>query len=294
MPTLRVIVTRPALDAERWAAGLTETGFEAEALPLIDIAPLTDTAQLLGVQQAWQALASYRACLFVSSHAVCHFFDQNKGFPHVPYSFIAIYSGAVANAGSAANGLTGPRFLAPGPGTVAALRSAGVPAERIDAPAPDAVQFDSEALWRVVSQQDWRASRVLVVRGQSPGPGGIDTSAGTGRDWITRQWIQAGASVDFISVYQRRAPVLTGGQLVRARQASADGSAWLFSSSEAVGNLLGQAGLTGISWQRAKAVATHPRIAQAVRAAGWGVVVESRPALADVRQALGSIESAKP
>ncbi|MGE3348297.1 MAG: uroporphyrinogen-III synthase, partial [Ramlibacter sp.] len=39
---------------------------------------------------------------------------------------------------------------------------------------------------------------------------------------------------------------------------------------------------------RARAVATHPRIAQAAREAGFGVVCESRPALADV---VASIES---
>jgi uroporphyrinogen-III synthase len=78
------------------------------------------------------------------------------------------------------------------------------------------------------------------------------------------------------------------------RQASADGSVWLFSSSEAVGHLLQLAGLQGMDWCRARAIATHPRIALAVRGAGWGVVVESRPALQDIRQTLGSIELQHP
>jgi uroporphyrinogen-III synthase len=180
--------------------------------------------------------------------------------------------------------------MAPGPGTVAALRAAGIPAAQIDAPAADASQFDSEALWRVVGARDWQGRKVLIVRGQSAGGQG----ATSGRDWIVRQWQGAGASVDFVGVYQRRAPILTDVQLTRARQASADGSVWLFSSSEAVANLAGQAGLQGVDWGRARAVATHPRIAQAVRTAGWGVVVESRPALKDIGQALGSIESHYP
>jgi uroporphyrinogen-III synthase len=61
---------------------------------------------------------------------------------------------------------------------------------------------------------------------------------------------------------------------------------WLFSSSEAVANL--RALLPDQSWQQARAVATHPRIAQAARDAGFAVVCESRPALADV---VASIES---
>jgi len=61
---------------------------------------------------------------------------------------------------------------------------------------------------------------------------------------------------------------------------------WLFSSSEAIANL--QLLAPGQSWQQARAVATHPRIAQAARAAGFGVVWESRASLDDV---LASIES---
>jgi uroporphyrinogen-III synthase len=60
----------------------------------------------------------------------------------------------------------------------------------------------------------------------------------------------------------------------------------LFSSSEAIGNLV-QA-VPQQSWKQAKALATHPRIAQAARKAGFAVVCESRPTLADV---VASIES---
>ncbi|MGH6638901.1 MAG: uroporphyrinogen-III synthase, partial [Polaromonas sp.] len=78
------------------------------------------------------------------------------------------------------------------------------------------------------------------------------------------------------------------------RAASADGSVWLFSSSEAVANLARLPVMQAMDWSRARAVATHPRILDAVRAAGWGVVVESRPALKDIRDTLRSIESSYP
>ena len=184
------------------------------------------------------------------------------------------------------------RLMAPGPGTVAALLAAGVPAGQIDAPGDHAEQFDSEALWAVVGQRDWRGSRVLVLRGESPDAAGGAVSSG--RDWIARQWEAAGAQVDFVGVYQRRAPQFTGEQLERARAASADGSVWLFSSSEAVANLTRLPALAGADWRGARAVATHPRIVEAVRAAGWGVVVASRPALKDIRDTLASIESLHP
>ena len=287
MTTARVIVTRPEPDARLWARQLAQAGIGAEALALIEIAPVCGTADVRALSLAWQALDDYAACLFVSGHAVAHFFKQNRPFAHAGRAQAAIDNVAV---GASSRIPAHLRFMAPGPGTVAALLAAGVPAAQIDAPVADARQFDSESLWQVIGARDWQGRRVLVVRGQSAGAEG----ASSGRDWIVRQWHAAGASVDFVGVYQRRAPVLTDAQLARARQASADGSVWLFSSSEAIANLVGQAGLQGIDWRRARALATHPRIAQAVRAAGWGVVVASRPALQDIRQTLGSIESQHP
>ncbi|MCX7257803.1 MAG: uroporphyrinogen-III synthase [Polaromonas sp.] len=283
MPALRVIVTRPERDALHWVAQLQQSGFAAEALPLIEIAPASGDANQQALRQAWGALPDYAACLFVSGHAVENFF---KGNP-------ALVQGGGSGLSPELSALDLPpglRCMAPGPGTVAALVAAGVPEAQIDAPALDATQFDSEALWQVVGQRDWTAKRVLVVRGQSPGGQG----ASSGRDWITRQWQAAGAQVDFVGVYQRQAPVFNQARLQRAQEASADGSVWLFSSSEALANLLGLPGLQDVDWGGASAIATHPRIEDAVRAAGWGVVIASRPALEDIRVSLASLKSSPP
>ena len=278
MSTVRVLVTRPAADAQHWAQVLRQGGIEAEVFPLIEIASLQPAASMRAIEQAWLALQSYSACMFVSGHAVEHFFKQNP---------LAVHGIRLQDA---IDKIASPRFMAPGPGTVAALLAAGVAPARIDAPAPDAPQFDSEALWQVIGQRDWQGRRILVVRGQSADatPG---SSGSSGRDWLARQWAAAGAQVDFLSVYERRPPTLSAAQRQRAVAASADGSVWLFSSSEAVANLAGMPGMQGLDWSGACALVTHPRIAATVRALGWGVVVESRPALEDVRQTLGSIES---
>lgn len=271
MPVLAapVIVTRPAADAQHWVQQLRQGGFAAEALPLIDIAPASDRGALA---QARQTLDRYAACMFVSGNAVEFFFNPpltaGRGLP------------------------PSLRLMAPGPGTVAALLAAGVPPAQVDAPGEQAEQFDSQALWAVVGQRDWQGRRVLVVRGEGPDAAG--GAASSGRDWIARQWEAAGAQVDFVAVYQRRAPRFSDAQLSRARAASQDGSVWLFSSSEALANLMRLPALAGVDWRGARAVATHPRIAEAVRAAGWGVVVASRPALADIRVTLASIESLYP
>ncbi len=267
--TARVIVTRPARDAQRWVQQLQQGGFEAEALPLIEISPASTAPDVQALKRVWQTLDRYAACFFVSGNAVEYFFKQKEALDEVP---------------------PGLRFMAPGPGTVAVLVAAGVPVGQIDAPAPDARQFDSQSLWKVIGQRDWQGRRVLVVRGENLGSAAGD-AASPGRDWIARQWEAAGAQVDFVGVYQRRAPKLTDAQVQRARLAGTDGSVWLFSSSEAVANLAGLPALSAMDWSRARAVATHPRILDAARAAGWGVVVASRPALKDIKDTLASIES---
>ena len=55
---------------------------------------------------------------------------------------------------------------------------------------------------------------------------------------------------------------------------------WLFSSSEAVANL--QALAPAADWSRSAALASHPRIAQAARAAGFGRVDLTAPVPAAV------------
>ncbi|SFU86139.1 uroporphyrinogen-III synthase [Polaromonas sp. YR568] len=278
----RVIVTRPLQDAQHWVQQLQQGGFAAEAFPLIDIAPASDTE---AAGRAWESLGGYAACMFVSGNAVEYFFRRKTAASSAGRAQEAPENIASENPGLPPS----LRFMAPGPGTVAALLAAGVPPGQIDAPGADADQFDSEALWAVVGQRDWQGRRVLVVRGE-----GQEAGVSSGRDWMARQWEAAGAQVDFVGVYQRRAPVFTDAQVQRARAASTDGSVWLFSSSEAVANLVNLPALAGVDWRRARAVATHPRIVEAVRAAGWGVVVASRPALKDIRDTLASIESLYP
>lgn len=264
----RVIVTRPAREAAHWVRQLGTRGIDATALPLIAIAPPTDPAALRALAQARNQLEQYRALMFVSGNAVVHFFGSN--WPPALYgkALIAINL----------------RAWAPGPGTARALEQAGVPRGCIDQPAADAPQFDSEALWQQVSAQIQPGDRVLIVRGLSEGV--PETTQGSGRAWLARQIEAVGGRVEFVVAYQRGAPRLTDAEVALAQQAARGGSVWLLSSSEAVAHLA-QA-LPTVHWGAAHALATHPRIAQAARAAGFGTVQECRPALDDV---VASIES---
>ncbi len=78
LPT--VLVTRPAADAARWVEQLRARGLAAQALPLIDIAPVLAPPDLLA---CWQRLPQYAALVFVSGNAVDHFFDGAAHGPKV-------------------------------------------------------------------------------------------------------------------------------------------------------------------------------------------------------------------
>lgn len=164
------------------------------------------------------------------------------------------------------------RCWATGPGTAQALVEAGVSPARIDVPPTDAGRFDSEALWAQVQGQLPAGARVLRVRGSD--------AAGrpAGRDWLARTLEAAGIQVDTAVVYRRLAPRLDDAARALALASTRDaGPVWLFSSSEAITNLV--AAMPGTDWRGARAWATHPRIADAARGAGFGSVREVPAAL---------------
>ena len=276
MPTRleRLVVTRPAPGAVAWVETLRAQGWPAHAQPLIDItgpqAP-EDIATLHHWRRHW---GQADAMLFVSSAAVQHFF---------------------AHGVAAALPTSRTRFWAPGPGTARQLARAiaplGLAEDRIDAPAADAKQFDSEHLWPLVSSQVAPGRLVLIVRGTSS-QGAEATSAATaavagrGRTWLIEQCVAAGATVRGCVAYARRTPSLSAEDHAWIQAATGEGNVWLFSSSESLNTL--QALRPPLVWTQASALVTHPRIAATAQKAGFGRVVQTRPTVADVARALES------
>jgi len=254
---MRVLVTRPAAQAAAWVADLRSNGLDAAALPLIEVAAAADTAP---VDAAWRTLAGQHLVMFVSPNAVTHFFARRPTGNAWP-------AGVLAGA--------------PGPGTSQALLKHGVAPEQIVQPAADAPQFDSESLWQALRQQDWAGRDALVVRGDG------------GREWLAETLAAHGARVEFVAAYQRRAPRWGAAEQALAEAALAAPAAhlWLFSSSESIDHLA--AWRPHARWQAGHALASHARIAERARAAGFGQVIECRPALAAVVAAVvGCIQSA--
>jgi uroporphyrinogen-III synthase len=262
-----VIVTRPESEAKKWTCSLREAGYDALSLPLICVTGASDTS---AVSAAWAHMDDYHAAMFVSGNAIEHFFALKP-----PETFVFNAQAAIKT-----------RAYVTGPGSVAALLRAQAQRDWIDAPDPDCGQFDSEALWSVVKAQITPGCRVLIVRGS--GSTGADDGAGAGRDWFSKQVQLAGGVVDFVVAYQRRAPLLGALEQALVSEAAVDGSIWLFSSSEAIANLVSV--VPGQDWSQARAVATHPRIALAAKNAGFSVVCESRPTLPAVTASIESMQ----
>jgi uroporphyrinogen-III synthase len=250
---MRVLVTRPAAQAGEWVRLLRDAGLEAEALPLIDIAPAADPAALAA---AWRGLHDVALVVFVSPNAATCFFEGRPAGAEWPGAVIA---------------------ASPGPGTTRVLRGLGVQA--VVEPAADAPQFDSETLWVQLARRDWQGRTVLIVRGAS------------GRDWLAERLRERGAVLHFVAAYERTAPALSAPQRQRLADALAMPSQhlWLFSSSEAIANL--QALAPDAVWSGALALATHPRIAQTARELGIGRVLEARPSAEAVVACIQSIAS---
>lgn len=246
---MRLIVTRPAAQAAPWIARLQALGVDAVGLPLIGIEPADDLAPL---QAAWAALAGAALVMFVSANAVEHFFSARPAGTAWP---------------------AGVRAGATGPGTSAALRAAGVPAACIDEPGAEG-PFDTETLWSLIRQRPWAGCRVQVVRGED------------GRDWLAEQLRAAGARVDFVSAYRRVPPRWTDDQrrLVQEALAAPGAHGWHFSSSESIANLV-QA-WPAADWSRSPALATHPRIAERARLAGFKLVTLVGPSPPEAAVAL--------
>ena len=254
--SLRVIVTRPASQADDWAGRLGLHGLDAVALPLIRIVAAARTDEL---QAAWAALDNLQLIVFVSPNAVEQFFSHRGGFGWP----------TTLRAGST------------GPGTTRELIGHGVPAAQIVAPAADAAQLDSEALWAQLQELPWSGARVLFVRGQA------------GRDWLADTLRARGAQVTQVAAYGREAPAFTPAQLALLDQAlqQPQRHLWLFSSSQAVDNLRDLGGPQGErAWPRSRALATHPRIAQRAHEVGFAHVLQALPQFDAVVSCIQSIE----
>jgi uroporphyrinogen-III synthase len=248
-----VVVTRPESQAGAWVQALRAAGWPVVALPLIATCPTVAP----DAPAPWTGGERWDAVMVVSPAAVQAAQHARWPVPAPP-----------------------TRLWAPGAGTAAALRAWGADPARVDAPSADAgpATMDSESLWSLVRPQMGPGRRLLVLRG-------VSADGREGRDWLLQRARASGADVVALPVYRRALPAW--GEAQRRHATDLGRAVWLFSASEAVAHL--QQLLPHAVWRDATAVVTHPRIAQAAAAAGFGRVVVAAPTVAAVLQALESV-----
>jgi len=238
-----VIVTRPGDAGRRLQAALQQAGRDAVWWPAFDIGPAPDPEQ---ARCTLDGLAAFDLAIFVSPAAVRAAAElRAQPWP----AGTAIGAVGAATAAAVAEQLRPP---------------AQVP---IIAPAaPD--DTGSEAFMAEWRRQGRDARRVLIVRAQH------------GREWLAQHFAQAGSHVEVLAVYSRTEPAPDASALQWLARAVAAGApmATVFSSSEAIAALdRSVAAVPGArAWLRqGTAVATHPRIAEQLLAAGYNRVLSA-------------------
>ncbi|VVD87200.1 Uroporphyrinogen-III synthase [Pandoraea iniqua] len=269
VPSRCVILTRPDGQSGALAAALQAEGIDSFAFPLLHIAAQADAAALAALDTALHDLSSYALAVFVSPNAVTHALSR----------LVFLKSGA--SAATAYWPVSLPVAVV-GPGSAQALAEAGIapPQHQVIVPpgGPDA-RFDSEALLAELDVAALAGRRVLIVRGDG------------GRELLADTLRAAGAQVDIVSAYTRRAPAPDSAAwaALEARLASSVPCAWVLTSSEAVRHLATmlaarygtQEGVhtPGTPHVLAQILAapcftSHARIADAARAAGFDRITQ--------------------
>ena len=223
--SMRVLVTRPAGQADTWVRALAARGADAVALPLIDIAAPHDPAP---VQAAWRALGDSRLAAFVSPNAARAF--SRPGRKARP---------GRRPPGRPPSDRARPRRCA---------RSACRHRPSSSRTRTAAVRFRG-AVAAAGERDDWRGAHVLVVRGDG-GATGWRRCGGQGRGRPPRSARRAA-----LRRRVRGAARLQPGASRVARVA-------LQCSREAITYLMhAPQPAAGADWPKARAIATHPRIA---------------------------------
>jgi uroporphyrinogen-III synthase len=256
VPGLTLVITRPGEAGRALADELQRGGQPALWLPAFEFGPAPDAAAASAVLAQ---LASFDLAIFVSPQAV------------------RATAGLLAGRWPA-----GTAIAAVGAGTRAALEVAlpGASAARLLVPPADEQSggSGSESLWPVLQAMQPPPRRVLLLRAQG------------GREWLAERLQAAGAVVAPLAVYSRL-PFEPPAELrSRLAAAAASGIASLISSSDAVDALLSMlAGAPEVlrAMRAGPALATHPRIAARLRAAGFANVACCAPDAASIRAALG-------
>jgi uroporphyrinogen-III synthase len=239
-----VVVTRPEEAGRRLAAELVAADFDVLWLPAFDLGAAPEPRR---VDATLARLREFDLAIFVSPAAV-----------------------RATAAALAGDWPAQTAIAAVGAATAQTVREriAGVDAAQIIAAATGG-ESGSEALWTVLAARPERPRRALVLRAQG------------GRDWLLDRLGEAGSVVEVLAVY-RRLPHAVGAADLDWLATRARGGvlASVVTSSEAVDAVQGQLAPDSVAFAALRAgpaLASHARIAQRLRAAGYADVRQCAP-----------------
>lgn len=164
----RVLVTRPAHQADHLSGLISERGGVAVRLPTLEIARVDDAGK---IKQKLAILDKFQWLVFVSANAVTmhHYYLDGGRMPHAQQT----------------------RFAAIGAATAEAMALAGLPVDVVPEHG-----YSSEALLAMPQMQPIAGQAFLIVRGAG------------GREELADSLRSRGASVDYLDVYKRVIPAI--------------------------------------------------------------------------------------
>ena len=242
---ITVVVTRPGAAGQALAAELTRRGHPAMWLPAFEFGPPPDEARARAVLAS---LADFDLAILVSPQAA----RATAALLAAPWP-------------------AGTAIATVGAGTRAAVLAAIAGSDRarlLPAREEDLQGSGSEALWPLLQAMQPLPRRVLLLRAQS------------GREWLGDKLQAAGSAVTPLAVYSRQPCAPSAGLRARLAAAAAGGLASVVSSSDAVDALADALGGQPAVLQALRAgpaLASHPRIAERLRAAGFARVFVCAP-----------------
>lgn len=169
---LHIVVTRPSAQAEPWAARLRDLGASTSVASLLEIVPVSESAQIQVIKNCILDLDLYRKAIFVSQNAVEHGFDWIENYwPQLPI---------------------GVDFFAVGETTAKQLQARGV--KVTDLAQSQTGAMTSETLLQSPALQQVAGEKVVIFRGLG------------GRPHIGEVLSARGAQVSYCELYERILP----------------------------------------------------------------------------------------
>jgi len=244
----RILVTRPAEQAEGLARRIREAGGEPVCVPAIEIRELADPSAFFAMADR---LESFDLAIFVSRNAVRRALEMlraRRGAKPWPARLRAATVGQGSRAELEALGFTD--VLSPPAGS-----------------APS----DSEALLALPELAEVGGRRMVIFRGEK------------GRDLLGRELAERGAIIEYAACYRRVVP-----DAARMRSAWDGGmDAVTVSSADGLANVLAMLGEAATRQLRGiPLVVPHPRVAAAARRHGLERVTVAGPGDAEMAAAL--------